>query len=286
MPSNSWFGEGVLLPRSFRDGGALVGDTGFISYYSPTPSTIQEQRTPIYVAGFYDPGIIPIGGKYVLTSHDLIAAIRSSQNQESAHHANGINIGFDNIEEAPRVKKMLSDALTAEGLTPYWKIETYREYEFTKDIIQQLHSEKNLFSLISMIIILVACSNIISMLIILVNDKKIEIGILRSMGASSLSIAIIFGFCGIVMGTIGSIIGVTAALLTLYNLDFLVAWISRLQGHDLFNPLFFGNTLPNQISYDALALVIATTAVISLLAGIVPAVKASLLRPSAILRSE
>src|SRR5690606_17957212 len=58
MPANSWFGESVLLPRSFRDGGALVGDTGYISYYSPTPSTVQEQRVPIFVAGFYDPGII------------------------------------------------------------------------------------------------------------------------------------------------------------------------------------------------------------------------------------
>lgn len=286
MPSSALFGESILLPRSFRDGGALVGDTGFISYYSPTPSTVQEQRVPVYVAGFYDPGIIPIGGKYVLTSHALIATIRSSQNQDDAHHSNGLNLRFDNIEEAPRVKEALSAALAAEGLAPYWQIETYKEYEFTKDIIQQLHSEKNLFSLISIIIILVACSNIISMLIILVNDKKVEIGILRSMGASSLSIAIIFGFCGIVMGTVGSVIGVSAALLTLYNLDFLVGWLSRIQGHDLFNPVFFGETLPNQISYDALALVIVTTAAISLLAGIVPAVKASLLRPSAILRSE
>ena len=124
------------------------------------------------------------------------------------------------------------------------------------------------------------------MLIILVNDKKLEIGILRSMGASSLSIAAIFGICGIVMGMLGSIIGTLAAILTLRNLQALVDFIGRLQGYEMFNPVFYGNTLPNQISADAIAFVVVATTIISLIAGIVPAVKASMLRPSSILRSE
>src|SRR5690606_7127505 len=97
---------------------------------------------------------------------------------------------------------------------------------FTKDLLQQLSSEKNLFSLISVVIILVACSNIISMLIILVNDKKVEIGILRSLGASSFSIATIFALCGLTMGFAGSLLGVLLAVLTLRNLDSLVTFIS------------------------------------------------------------
>jgi lipoprotein-releasing system permease protein len=165
-------------------------------------------------------------------------------------------------------------------------VESYHEYPFTKDIIQQLQSEKNLFSLISLVIIIVACSNIISMLIILVNDKKLEIGILRSMGASSASIAAVFGICGIIMGTTGSLVGIIAAIATLKNVNELVAFLSHLQGHDLFNPIFYGNTLPTELSFDALLFVMITTAAISLLAGVVPAVKASLMRPSAILRAE
>ena len=147
-------------------------------------------------------------------------------------------------------------------MLPDWRVETYQEFEFTKDLIQQLHSEKNLFTLISTVIIIVACSNIISMLIILVNDKKHEIGILRSMGATSLSIAAIFGICGIVMGTIGSIVGIIAALLTLHHLEYLVGLISGLQGYDLFNPVFYGETLPNEVSYEALLFVVFATAII------------------------
>lgn len=286
LPKNSPLGDPVLLPRNFKEGGALIGDQGYLSYLSPTPSTIQEQRIPIFVAGFYDPGIMSIGGKYILANKELTALIRASYNQNDTIAGNGFNIRFSDPLEAPRVKAELQEAFEKLGIAPYWHIETYQEYEFTKDLIQQLHSEKNMFSLISLIIIIVACSNIISMLIILVNDKKLEIGILRSMGATSASIAAIFGFCGMVMGTLGSFIGIIAAILTLRNINPLIEYISYMQGYDLFNPVFYGHTLPSELSVEALTFVIITTSFISLLAGIVPAVKASLLRPSAILRAE
>lgn len=286
LPIDSSLGEAVILPKVFKETGALIGDHGYLSYYSPTPSTVQEQRIPIFISGFYDPGIMPIGGKYILASKDLAALIRTSNNHEEALISNGFNVRFNNLDEAPRIKAELLKVFEEAGIAPYWHIETFQEYEFTKDLIQQLHSEKNLFSLISLIIIIVACSNIISMLIILVNDKKIEIGILRSMGATSASIATIFGVCGMVMGAAGSIIGIVAAVFTLRYVNELVAFISSVQGYDLFNPVFYGTTLPSELSMEALTFVIFTTAGISLLAGIVPALKASMLRPSAILRAE
>lgn len=286
LPADETIGEGVLLPKTFRDAGILLGDRGYLSFYAPTTSSVQEQRIPVFVAGFYDPGIIPIGGKFILANQSVTGLIRASHNQEDSALSNGINVRLDDISQAEEVKEKLKKAFAEAGIAPYWKIETYREYEFTRDIIQQLHSDRTLFTLISTVIIIVACSNIISMLIILVNDKKVEIGILRSMGATSTSIAAIFGICGIVMGVLGSLIGTIAAVLTLNNLDLLVRFLSAIQGYNAFNPVFYGETLPNEVSFDALLFVIAATAGISLLAGIVPAVKACLMRPSMILRSE
>jgi lipoprotein-releasing system permease protein len=285
MPSTA-HGDPVLLPKGFRESGALIGDQGYLSYFSPTPSAVQEQRIPVYVAGFYDPGIMPIGGKFILVGRDLAVLIRGSYQHENTHFTNGINVRFGDIADAPKVKVQLQEAFQQAGIAPYWHIETYQDFEFSKDIIQQLKSEKNLFSLISLVIIVVACSNIISMLIILVNDKKLEIGIMRSMGASCRSIALIFGVCGMVMGTIGSLVGILASLITLRYVNELVGFMSRIQGHDLFNPVFYGSTLPTELSLEALMFVIMTTVVISLLAGLVPAFKASMMRPSAILRSE
>ena len=59
LPGNEEIGEGVVLPKSFRDAGILLGDRGTLSYVSPTASVIEEQHIPIFVAGFYDPGYYP-----------------------------------------------------------------------------------------------------------------------------------------------------------------------------------------------------------------------------------
>ena len=286
LPKDADIGEGIALPKSFRDAGVLVGDRGFLSYYSPTASILQEQQAPIFVAGFYDPGIIPIGGKYILASQEMTSLIRGShQSDDKAAMTNGINVRFDQLSQAEAVKGQLLTALKKQGLSHYWNVETYREYEFTKEIIRELQSQKNLFMLIAVVIILVACSNIISMLIILVNDKKNEIGILRSMGATSKSIALIFGAAGALVGVVGSLAGIIAAILTLRNLNILVGFLSKLQGHEMFSAQFYGQVLPHELSYEALAFVLFATVCISLLAGIVPAIKACLLRPSQILRT-
>ncbi|MBA3957511.1 MAG: ABC transporter permease [Parachlamydiaceae bacterium] len=286
LPSDPILGEGVLLPKSFKASGILLGDRGHLSYYTPTMSSMQEQRLPIYVAGFYDPGILPVGGKFILANPEVISVVRSAHAGDMQPMSNGINVSFDNIEQAESVKKALQDTFKRDGIDAYWQVETYREYEFTKDLLQQLRSERNLWTLLATVIIMVACSNIISMLIILVNDKKMEIGILRAMGASAFSIATIFGFCGMMMGMLGSIIGMVAAYLTLHNLQSLVDLIGRLQGYEMFNPVFYGNTLPSDISLEAISFVIITTTIISLLAGIVPALKAGMLKPAIILKAE
>lgn len=286
LPSSEERGDSILLPKSYREAGVLLGDQGYLSYFSPTTSSVQEQRVPITVAGFYDPGIMPIGSKLVLTNKEIVSFIRGSQEQEENLLTNGINVRFDNLNRAEKIKYSLEKAFSEAGISKYWTVETYEEYDFARDILQQLKSEKNLFSLLAIVIMVVACSNIISMLIILVNDKKIEIGILRSMGASSFSIAAIFGLCGVMMGLIGSLIGIFLAVITLHNLTAIVNLLSRLQGHEMFNPAFYGETLPNEVSIEALAFVMIMTATISLIAGIVPAVKACLVRPSEILRAE
>ncbi len=286
LPNDPDIGEGIVLPKSFRDVGVMMGDRGSLRYLSPTASMLQEQQIPVYVAGFYDPGIIPIGGKFILANQEITSLIRASHQQEDkAALTNGINVRFHYLDQADSVKAQLVQILKEKGISRYWNIETYREYEFTKEIMRELQSQKNLFMLIAVVIILVACSNIISMLIILVNDKKIEIGILRSMGASSKSIALIFGLSGAIIGILGSVAGIVAAILTLQHLDTLVALLSKLQGHEMFSANLYGQVLPSELSFEALSFVIIATVCISLLAGIVPAIKACLLRPSHILRS-
>lgn len=285
LPSHE---QGILLAKSFQENGVKIGDAGYLSYQAGTPSGSQEQRLPVYVAGFYDSGIMSVGSKCILVPKTIAHTINAAS---QVHHfdktlANGIQVWFKSPKDAQLYRHKLETEFQKQGIEVYWKITTYEEYDFAKDLIQQFQSDRYLFTLIGIIILTVACCNIISLLVILVNDKKKEIGILQAMGASPSSIAFIFGGCGALMGLLSSGIGIVAALITLKNLDSLVHFLSMLQGHAAFNSVFYGTALPNTVSHEALYFVLIATPLISLLAGLVPAIKACRLRPSEILRSE
>lgn len=286
IPCDQLIGDGILVAKSFRNNGVLLGDRGYIAYFSQSGSGMQEQRIPIYVAGFYDPGMMPIGNKLLFVDPKITGFLRGNLTVSDQMLGNGINIWLDNLSDAEKIKEGLRNELKSRGLEPYWKVESFHDYEFTRPILDQLHSDKNLFTLVAFIILIVACSNIISMLILLVNDKKKEIGILQSMGASPRRIAAIFGLCGFTTGLISSILGTFAAILTLANLQSLVDALSFMQGREAFQAAFYGSRLPNELSYSALGFVLIATLFISLLAGIVPAIKASKIRPTEILKSE
>jgi lipoprotein-releasing system permease protein len=280
--------NGIILPKNFLENGVRIGDSGFLSYQAATMNAIQEQRLPISVAGFYDPGIMSIGNKFILVPHAITRLINGSGTGEVLHNteSNGILVWIKEIKKIDALKRQLLEQFEKAGISHYWKISTYKEYDFAKDLLQQFQSDKYLFTLLAGIILLVACCNIISLLVLLVSDKKKEIGILQAMGASSKSIALIFALCGIFLGLLSSLIGIGAALLTLHNIHHVVHFLSFLQGHEAFNALFYGASLPNQLSQDALIFVLIATPLLSLAAGLVPAIKACCLRPSQLLRSE
>lgn len=281
-------GEGVLLPKSFQDGGVLVGDRGYVSYPASTLGALQEQRIPVHVSGFYDPGIMAVGNRCILAPQSVVRAISISQGAYTLDPsiASGIQVWFPDTAKADEIKAQIQTAFQHAGISSYWKTTSFREYEFAKDLLEQFQSDKLLFTLIGVIILVVACCNIISLLVLLVNDKKKEIGILQSLGASPRSISLIFALCGSALGILGCLIGTAAAILTLQNIDSVVGFLSFLQGHEAFHAAFYGKTLPRDLSMDALIFVAVTTPVLSLLAGLVPALKASRLRPAEILRSE
>ncbi len=287
LPKNEKGEFGVLLAKSFKDSGVKIGDNGYFSYSSLSLSGTQEQRLPIYVAGFYDPGIMPVGNKCILVSEEITRIINRTGHAYSIERtaANGIQV-FSATKDAQKLKQEIQQAFEIAGIGPYWTVLSYQDYDFAKDLMQQFQSDKYLFTLIGMIILIVACSNIISHLVLLVTDKKKEIGILQAMGASKKSIALIFGGCGLITGILGSLVGTGLGLLTLSNLDLVVKFLSMIQGHDLFNALFFGQNLPHELSLRSLYFVLIATPIIGLIAGLIPAVKACRLNPSQILRSE
>ncbi|MBX7065889.1 MAG: FtsX-like permease family protein [Parachlamydiales bacterium] len=278
----------VLLPKNYKESGIKIGDAGTLSYAAMSALSSQEQRIPIKVSGFYDPGLVSVGNKCIIVPKDITRLIHASTQTFSPDGTptNGIFVWFDDLSSAASVKTRIEKQLNEAGIGKYWKVDTYRDFEFSKDLMLQFQSDRTLFLLIAAIILIVACCNIISLLVLLVNDKKKEIAILQSMGASFSSIAAIFGTCGALMGLLSCLLGSTFAVLTLKNINGLVSLLSAIQGHQAFNPAFFGNTLPNELSHEALLFVLIATPILSLAAGLIPAIKASRIRPSSVLRSE
>lgn len=278
----------ILLPKNYQSSGVLIGHRGTLNYVAPAALSAQEQKIPVQVVGFYDPGVLSVGNKCIIVPPHVTRSIHAANQTFSPDGTptNGFFVWLKDLAEAPNAAAKLQKRFSEAGIAPYWNIQSYEQFEFSKDLLLQFRSDRTLFLLIAAIILIVACSNIISLLVLLVNDKKKEIAILQSMGASFRSIASIFGICGMALGFVSCLFGTLLALFTLHHLDSLVSLLSTLQGRAAFNPAFFGENLPSQLSYEALLFVLIATPLLSLIAGLIPALKASRLRPSSVLRAE
>jgi lipoprotein-releasing system permease protein len=287
-PRSETMDMAIYLPKSYRDSGVSKEDMGTLSFSAPTAASLQEQRVWVRVAGFYDPGVFAVGNKCILVPKEIIRSVSLASQTISPDGTptNGIFVWIDELKNAPKVASLIREKFREAGIDSYWDVSTYENFEFSKDLLVQFQSDRTLLQLIAIVILIVACTNIISLLVLLVNDKKREIAILQAMGASFRSIAAIFAFCGVVMGALGCLFGSLAAVFTLKHLDALVSFLGHMQGRVAFNPAFFGQSLPNQLSADAFIFILIATPLLSLAAGLIPALKASRIHPSSTLRSE
>lgn len=266
----------VILPKTYKDAGAKVGDLGSFHFTGFSSASTLEQKINFCVVGFYDPGIMAVGNKCILTSKNTIEEINSLTETFSPDGTptNGIFVWIKDLDNVAETKALLQTKLKEYEIDKFWQVTSYDEFEFAKDLLNQFKSDRTILLLVAIIILTVACSNIITLLVLLVNDKRSEIAILQAMGASSKSLACIFGFCGAFMGLFSCFLGSLLAFITLHNLGSIVEFLSYIQGRSAFNPNFFGNALPNHFSLEAFWFVLIATPIISIIAGLIPAIKA------------
>lgn len=280
--------QGIAIPIQFRENQVLLGDSGFLAYNAVTPTASVEHRNPVYVAGFYDPGIMSVGAKVVLADPSIVRTISLSGQNISMDPlmTTGIAVWFQDLSQTESIAAQIKKNLAKKGLASFWKVIPFQEYDFARALIMQFKSDRYLFVIIGIIILIVACCNIISQLLLLVNDKKQEIGILLSLGAKRRSIALVFGLCGITMGILSCALGTLLAYFTLSHIDSLVHLLSTLEGQEAFNAAFYGESLPSELSRTAFLFIIIVTPVLSFIAGLIPAIKACRLKPANLLRAD
>lgn len=165
-----------------------------------------------------------------------------------------------------------------------------RVYDWQKvnsSFINALKVERNVMFLIVSLIVIVAAFNIISSLVMLVNDKKKNIALLRSMGMQKGGVMRIFLYCGSLIGITGTVLGVFLGAWFSYNIDAIKDALEKLTGSQLFDPLiYFLTDLPADVDPVSIGYVAVFSIVITLLASIYPAWKAAKSEPAEIMRYE
>ena len=280
--------EPVLLPKSYIRNGSFVGDRGEIVYSAMSATSPQEQSKPLHVVGFYDPGIMNVGMRFAILPQEVVHSINSTTVALPIDQSllNGYQLFIPDLAKTKETKKEIIAQLKNNHLDQFFEVKAFYEYDFAKELLGQFQSDQLLFTLVASIILLVACSNIITLLLLMVNDKKKEIGIMRSMGAKTSSIALIFGFAGGITGMLSGLLGTGLAYVTLTNLNEIVSFLSAVQGQPLFAESFYGTNLPSDMSSTALVFALIVTPLFSIIAGLIPAVKACRMNTSSILRGE
>ncbi len=153
--------------------------------------------------------------------------------------------------------------------------------------IEALKIESTVMFLILTLIILVAVFNLISSMIMLVNDKKKNIALLRTIGFSKKNILNIFMICGSTIGFLGTFFGVLLGVFFSANINNIKLWLESATNSNLFNPaIYFLSNLPSKIFISDVITITAMSLIFSFLATLYPAYKASKSQPAEILRYE
>lgn len=174
------------------------------------------------------------------------------------------------VEEAARRPVSISD----------WR-------QFNQTFFSALEVERNVMFMILTMIVLVAALNIISGMIMLVKDKGHDIAILRTMGATSGAIMRIFLMAGASIGVAGTLAGFILGTLLCLNVESIRQFFSWFSGTTIFNPeVYFLSQLPADMETGETATVVLMALVLSFLATLFPAWRASRLDPVEALRYE
>ncbi|BBG59162.1 lipoprotein transporter subunit LolE [Providencia rustigianii] len=158
------------------------------------------------------------------------------------------------------------------------------DYGYMYNDIQMVRS---IMYLAMILVIGVACFNIVSTLVMAVKDKSSDIAVLRTLGAKDKQIRAIFLWYGLLGGLVGSLIGVVLGVLVSLNLTTLIKGLEILVGHPILSgDVYFIDFLPSELHMMDVVYVLITTIILSLLASWYPARRASKLDPARILSGQ
>lgn len=265
----------IVLGKQMSDSlGVTVGDmvTLVLPEASPSPAGVIPRFKRFTVAGVYDISPEVNNVMAYIPMNDAAKLLRLPDG------AQGIRMKLKDLFVAPKVAQQAAQ-LQPDLLMPSDWTSTHG------NLFGAIQMEKAMVGLLLFLIILVAAFNIVSSLVMLVTDKKADIAILKTFGASPKLITQVFMVQGLFIGVIGTIAGTVLGVIMALSVSSVVGGLNKVFGLHLFDA-YFVNYLPSQLEWQDVALIVSASLVISFLATIYPARRAASIQPAQTLRYE
>ena len=180
----------------------------------------------------------------------------------------GVRVRIEDVWEAREVSLQLANSMS--GL---YRVLNWTDYH--RNFFAALKMEKRMMGLLLFLVVLIAAFNIISTLVMMVVDKRADIAVLKTFGASPGMIMRIFVVQGATLGFVGTLLGAAAGLLLAFNLEQTVAAVEKLFGIHFIDPsVYYISRLPSDVQWPDVALVTIGSFALSLLMTLYPAWRA------------
>lgn len=237
-----------------------------------TPAGMIPRLKQFVVAGIFDSGYFEYDSSLAFIHiQDAMTMFRLSA-------PSGLRLKIADMQRAPQVAENLSRRVSDDVLIRDWSRQN-------RNWFAAVQTEKRMMSLILTLIITVAAFNLVSTLLMTVTDKKADIAILRTLGASPMSIIKIFMIQGALVGLIGTALGVTGGVLIALNIDVIVPFIeSVLQVQFLPKNVYLISKLPSDLRCRDVLTISSISIVLAFLATLYPSWSAARVKPAEALR--
>ena len=264
---------GIDLARSL---GVRVGDP--VTLIAPsgqvTPAGVVPRLKQMTVVGTFE------SGHFEYDSALLMLHMEDAQRIFRLEGPTGIRVKLQDLHQARQVAQQLAGSLSGRLLIRDWT-------QQNKTWFAAVELEKRMMFIILTLIVAVAAFNLVSTLVMTVTDKRADIAILRTLGASPRSIMGIFMVQGAMVGVMGTLAGLVLGLGIAFNIDVIVPALEQLF-HASFLPreVYFISRMPSEPQQADIVPIAVISLVLAFVATIYPSWHASRVNPAEALRYE
>lgn len=284
-------GQGSLAALQPGEFGIVLGDTAAqrlglqlgdrVTFVAPevalTPAGMFPRMKRFTLVGLFHVGAGEVDGHVALVHRQDAARLLRWQ----ADQVQGLRLQLADLFQAPQTAWQLVEQL---GREQFYARDWTRSHG---NLYQAIRMEKTMIGLLLLLIVAVAAFNIVSTLVMVVTDKKADIAILRTLGATPRQILATFMVQGCFIGVVGTLLGALLGVLAALNISALIAWVERSLGMRFLSAeVYFIDYLPSRVQLTDVLIVCAAALLLSFLATLYPAWRAARTQPAEALRYE